>query len=720
MKPISVHADWETRSAVNIKAAGADVYAEDPSTDILTLSYAIGEQPVRRWRPGLPLPQDLFDALDAGGVLVAHNAYFELVIWNHVAVKRYGFPPLPVERVRDTMAIAYAHGLPGALAAVARAVNLPIRKDEEGRRIMLKLSQPRVRHPDGSVEWYERADYPEMFAKLDAYCDTDVEVERALEKRLPGLMPIEQALWELDFKINQRGVPIDLANARRALDIIEYEARQLNAELRRITGGVVPAATNVKKFVAWLAQVKGLEVHSLTKSDVRGLEALPDLPADVRRALEIRSLVGKASTKKLAAMLAATSRDGRARGLHQFHSASTGRWGGRRIQTQNMPRPEKGIDVKGCLEIISTLPTDAAYDALVILYGGAARAISSCLRALIATTEGRRFLTMDFSNVEGRVLPFLAGEHWKLDAFSAIDRGDGKDIYLVAASGIFGENIDDKEDPRRQVGKVSELALGYQGGPGAFANMAAAYALDVESIFPFVWPGATWERKKDALRSWWERGRHANVMSRKAWVAAELVKFPWRGKHPRVVEFWRAIEDAAIAAVEEPGRITRVGQHIRFRKAGSFLFMRLPSGRCLAYPFPKLVFRAMPWKDKTTGKRARKLVLTYFASIDASKKAKIVADPANSGKWARVATYGGELTENAVQAASRDLLRDALIRLEEHGYEPCMHVHDEAVADLPDGVGSKDEMKTLMAVCPAWAAGLPMAADGWEGTRYRK
>lgn len=716
---LHIHGDYETRSSVDIKKAGADVYAEHPSTDILTFSYALGDAPVRRWKPGDDLPEELFLELAMGAKFVAHNAYFELVIWNKVAVPKYGWPPLRVDQVIDTMAICYAHALPGSLLDASRAIGLPGGKDDAGRRAMLKLSRPRDFAPDGSPLWCERSDYPELFDVLDRTCDKDVVDERALETKLPPLKPIEQKLWELDFIINQRGVPIDVESARSALAVIEEEARSRNRELRIITGGVVPAATNVQKMLTWLRDVKGLDVHSLTAADVRELLARADLAADVRTALEIRQQVGKTSTRKLTAMLVCTSADGRARGLHQFHAAGTGRWGGRRIQTQNMPRPQKGVDTEWVLEVLRQ-ETGAAYQSIDLVYGSATPAISSTLRGMIAAPAGRHFITQDFSSVEARVLPWLAGEEWKLDLFRQIDRGEGKDMYLVTASGIFGEEINDKEDPRRQVGKVSDLSMGYQGGAGAFANMAANYALDVESILPLVWPRASWDNKKAALRSWCERGKFRGDMSRAAWTAAELVKMPWRAKHPRIVQFWKDIEDAAIGAMLYPGRITVAGEHIQFCKAGSFLFMRLPSGRALAYPFPKLVERAMPWKDKKTGRPARKQVLTYFCRIDESKKGKIVADAGNSGKWARVATYGGELTENADQAMSRDLLRDAMFRVEDAGYPIVMHVHDEVVTELPLGEGDKKELGALLSVVPLWAAGLPMAASGWEGSRYRK
>jgi DNA polymerase len=717
-----IHIDFETRSVVDIQKAGADVYAEHPSTEVLCLCYAFGDDDVRLWTPGAILPpDDLLRALEnPENKAVAHNAYFELVIWNKVCRERYGFPELRPEQVIDTMAIAYAHALPGSLAGVGRAIGLKQQKDDVGRRVMLKLCRPKGYDNLGNPIWIEPEDDPEAFDILYRYCANDVVVEREVERKLPALKASEQDAWVLDFIVNQRGVPIDVASVRAAKRVIEEEARALNKELRQITGGTVPAASNPGKIVTWLREVKGLDVHSLTKADVRELMGRPDLSADARRVLEIRQQVGRSSVKKLDAMLACVSDDGRARGLHQFHAASTGRWGGRRIQTQNMYRPEKGVDVNWCFDMLSR---QGAYEAIRIVHGSVTPAVASCMRGMIATKGDRRFVVSDFSNVEGRVLPWLAGEDWKLDLFRAIDRGEGKDIYLVSASAIYGEEIDDKEDPRRQHGKVSELALGYQGGPGAFASMAANYAVVVEDILPFVWPVSSEERREAAIRSWETMGKARNVMSRDAWIAAELIKIPWREKHPMTVQYWRDIEDAAIAAVEQPGRITKVGfgvSQVRFRVAGSFLFMRLPSGRCLAYPYPKLVWRKMPWKDERTGKQASKLVLTYFSRIDESKKPKIVPDPHNESKWARVATYGGELTENADQAVSRDLLKDAKRRAEDRGYEIVMHVHDELVAELPHGQGALAELNEIMAELPPWAAGLPMASAGWEGSRYRK
>ncbi|MDP2619874.1 MAG: hypothetical protein Q8P46_06810 [Hyphomicrobiales bacterium] len=713
---VKVHSDFETRSTVDIKTAGADVYAEHPSTDILCMGYAFDDEEPQSWAPGDPLPKRLFAALEAGAKFVAHNAYFELVIWHEIAMRLYGFPPLSPDQCIDTMAICYAHALPGSLAAAGPAIGLATGKDDEGRRVMLKLCKPRKAHEDGTVEWWEKDDYPELYERLYETCKKDVRDEREIEKRLPALKASEQELWEVDFRINRRGVPIDLVSVRRALALVEREAREGNAELRRITGGAVPAATNVLKLGAWLRKEFGLPVTSLTKADIFELLNMDGLPNAARQALSIRQSVGKTSVRKLQAALECTSPDGRARGLHQFHAASTGRWAGRRIQTQNLPRPAKDVDVDWCLDM---LEREDAYEAISLVHGGVTVPLSSSLRGMIEAPEGMRLIAGDFSGIEACVLPWLAGEQWKLDAIRAVHRGEGKDMYLVAAEGIFGDRIDDKGDPRRQVGKVSELALGYQGGAGAFASMAAGYGIDVEEILPLVWPSSSRERRKAALLSWRSRGKAAGLMSHRAWVAAELVKIPWRERHPATAAFWRDMEDAAVHAVERPGSITQAGAHIAFRKAGSFLFMRLPSGRCLAYPYPQLVRREMPWKNDD-GSPATKIALTYFSKIDENRKKKIVPDRKNGSRWARVATYGGELAENADQAVARDLLASAIKRLEAAEYKTVMHTHDEVVCLVPEGEGTLAELLKIMCVLPAWAKGLPVAADGWEGARYRK
>jgi len=289
-------------------------------------------------------------------------------------------------------------------------------------------------------------------------------------------------------------------------------------------------------------------------------------------------------------------------------------------------------------------------------------------------------MACDYSNIEGRVLAWSAGEEWKLDAFRAFDNGTGPDLYLVAAGRIY--NCEPEEaKAHRQIGKVSELALGYQGGVGAFQSMARIYGVAVE--------------EKEADR----------------------IKARWRQAHPRTVQYWYDLEEAVIAATRNPGHKFQAGakgREVTYLKSGSFLFCRLPSGRCLAYPYPEIREIEAPWGSKDG--------LTYMTVLDSTqrKTKKQYPDPKSAGDWVRIGTYGGSLSENNTQAIARDLLAHALPNLEVAGYPTVFHVHDEAVAEIPIGFGSVEEMARVMTQLPTWATGLPVAAAGWRGLRYRK
>jgi DNA polymerase len=312
----------------------------------------------------------------------------------------------------------------------------------------------------------------------------------------------------------------------------------------------------------------------------------------------------------------------------------------------------------------------------------------------------------DYSNIEGRVLAWLAGEAWKLDAFRAYDNGTGHDLYIKSYAQTFGTPLFAKKDPRRQVGKTMELAGGFQGAHGAYLKF-----LTDETLAQLVHlvRGAVSED------DWGEtaaRYNRSHGLTLEQWTALSIVINRWREKHPAIKQFWYDMEEAAVRAVQDRGSVTRC-RRIAFKVAGSFLMMRLPSGRYLAYPRPEIREFDVPWGGTKAG-------LTYFSTIDPSKRGKIIEDPANSTTWARIKTYSGMLAENATQAAARDVLADALPRLEAAGYPIVLTVHDEVVCEVPEGHGSVEEMEKIMCTLPEWASGLPVAAEGFEGRRYRK
>lgn len=350
----TLHVDFETRSACDLRKAGVHVYAEDPSTDVLCLAYAVDAQPVtvltRDDCRSAEVRKFLFRQIQGGATFVAHNAAFELAIWNRLMAPRYGWPLLSVEQTRCTMTMAYALGLPGSLENAAAAVGLEVGKDMDGRRVMMQLARPRRIDADGRPVWWEE---PGKLARLYAYCAQDVEAERALQSRLLPLSLAEQELWNIDQRINDRGIRVDLPAIENAIAVVEATKERLDQQMAITTGGWVSGCSKVMELGDWIA-MRGVKTDGVAKADIVDLLARADLPADVRRALELRRDAAKSSTAKLKAMRAAASADGRVRGILQFHGANTGRWAGRRIQPQNFPRPSMDQDdIDAVLDLLS-------------------------------------------------------------------------------------------------------------------------------------------------------------------------------------------------------------------------------------------------------------------------------------------------------------------------------------------------------------------------------
>lgn len=680
----TLHIDFETRSQVELTDTGVYVYAESPTTDVWCAAYAFGDGPVETWLNGDPCPREIRDHIEQGGILIGHNANFEMAIFHYVLHPRYGWPLPKVEQWRCTMAMAYAMALPGALENVGPALNTGYAKDMVGNRLMKAMSKPRKpkkTEPQDAVLWREA---PEDKQRLYDYCVQDVEAERGADKRLVRLRPFEQDLWHLDQVINQRGVHVDVKLAKKNAAIVDAHGKALDRKMAEATDWEVTACSNVNQLKAYLKRwdvFEGLDSDSLAKDVIVELLARNDIDPRARAALEIRQEGGKSSVDKIDALLNGLSSDGRARGLLQFHAASTGRWGGRRFQPQNILRPDEDFDIDGAIDVILKYPTAKAMDVLDAMFGSPITCVSYTLRGMISAAPGHKIVAADYNNIEGVVLAWLAGEVSKLEAFRKFFAGKGPDLYLVAASGIYGIPIDKmskKTHPsERQIGKVSELACGYGGGVGAFQTMAHTYGVKVPD------------------------------------AQADEIKTAWRESNPNIKRFWYDVEDAAMRAISNPGKAITCGP-VQFKTVGSFLWLRLPSGRCLCYPYPKIMPVKAPWGEM-------KDAVTFKTVPNVSNRKKIVwADESNTPKWARISTYGGSLVENITQAVARDVLAEAMVRLEHENYPLILTVHDENVSEVPEKFGSVKEYEQIMCELPSWGNGLPVAASGFEGQRYRK
>jgi DNA polymerase len=631
--------DIETRSEADLKAVGAAKYAADPSTEILCMTYAVDDEPVQLWLPGDPVPSEFIEAVaNPSWIVEAHNASFEIAHAKSILEPRHGFPAIPIERRRCSMAKAYAAALPGKLEKAIEALSLPYPKDKAGQVLMRRMTKPQ---PDGS--WIEDA---ASLERLCDYCRRDVEAERALSKALPPLTADEQALWELDARINERGFAVDAALLEAALHLVTETEAELQEEFRGITG--LDSTNQTAKFITWLG-THDCVVDDVQKGTLGRALRRKGLAPDVRRAIELRLQLAHAAANKVAALLAWRGAGDRVRGTLKFHGASTGRWVGTGPQPQNFKRDSEGIDAK----------------VAAVMNGGAGlaspvEAVGDIARAMIVAAPGHRLMIGDFSGIESRVIAWISGQQSKLDMWTKFDRTGAltDDPYF-----IMGRACALAEDIARAKGKICDLAFGFQGGQGAWKNMA---------------PDDDASTDDDIRR--YQRS--------------------WRKQHPHTVAFWSGIDNRAIAAVRTPGMIIEY-KRLCIVREGEFLRITLPSGRALSYPFPR-VERGGKYGD-----------------------ARVVFKDASMGKWGDnnfgKGAYGGIWTENIVSAVARDLLAGAMRRLESAGYPIVLTVHDEIVCEVPNGFGSLEEFRSLITAAPEWVTSpLPIAAKVRESQRFSK
>ncbi len=755
-----LHIDAESRSAgPDLKETGAFLYWMHPSTEPWVICFAFGEGPIQRWILGQPCPPAIAEHIKKGGKLISHNAAFERAMFDYCLGPRFGWPVPKAEQWFCTMAMAYAQSLPGSLEEAAAAVGLPAQKDMDGRRLILQMAKPRrveacsVCKGDGhmGLEFVENlaVGYSSCMAcdgsgkeviwwfdeerkqRGYTYCAQDVEVERQLEKRLMQLRPQERQIWLLDAEINTRGVYIDKSLCDAALKVVENTQALLDKEIKLVTGNAVSSCGAVSALVKWL-NANGVPTDTVNKEAIDEMLGGWELSPAARRAIEIRKEAAKTSTAKIKKMLTMRNPvDGRMRGNLQYHGAATGRWAARGAQLQNLPRPNKKTNVNDAIETILTGGSPLLSSEL---HGPPLSVVSDCIRGMIAAPKGHEIMAADFSAIEARAVAWLAGQQ---DAVLMFARGE--DIYSRQATVIYQKPINRKLPEHATeglVGKVAILALGYQGGANAFAKMAGNYGIKLEPLYEPVWSAATPENREKAKNGYKQRGTTSRL-SEKAWTAAELIKLAWRDANSNIVQYWWDLEQAAVDAVNNPGALFRV-RNVAYKVSGSFLWCQLPSGRVLCYPYPKIKQIEVPWKSKVPewvfcdSEAEAKFLYGLEVEYDKVRMAALVypnakkpavvykAVDALTNKWTDKAFYGGLACENITQAVARDLMAEAMLRVDAAGYKVIITIHDEVVCEVPEGFGSVDEFVKIMSEVPEWARGCPVSAEGWRGKRYRK
>ena len=656
MKHLSI--DIETRSGADIGKTGLYRYAQDKDFRVLLFAYKLDDGPVKivDLECGEEIPAQILNCLSDPSITKhAYNAAFEWYCLN-----RAGYHT-PLAQWKCTMIHGLYCGYTAGLDATGKAIGLPQDKQKltTGKALIRYFCVPcKPTKSNGGRTWNLPKHAPEKWKLFKEYCVQDVVTENEILKRLSAF-PVpeaEERLWQMDVRMNAFGVRVDTGLISGALAIDGISTRELTDEAVGITGLSNPNSTG--QLLQWLTE-QGVQMDNLQKATVEETLGQDTLPQNVRRILEIRQQLGKTSVKKYTAMQTAKCEDDRIRGLTQFYGANrTGRWAGRLVQLQNLPR-----NYLKTLDYARNLVKAQNYEGIRLLYGNVPDTLSQLIRTAFIPSEGHKFVVADFSAIEARVIAWLAGEQWVNEVFAT----HGK-IYEATASQMFHVPIEKivKGSPEyslRQKGKVATLALGYQGGTSALIAMGALNM------------GLTEEELPD-------------IVTR------------WRNANPRIRDLWYAVEETALAAMTtaEPqamhGLIFRLEGDLLYGQ--SFLTVQLPSGRKLFYPKPFL-------QENRFGKMA----IHYYTVGQQTRK------------WEVDSTYGGKMTENIVQAIARDCLAETLRRIDRIVMQVVFHVHDEVIIDAPADV-SVDHICSLMAEPIPWAPGLILKGAGFESNYYMK
>ncbi len=676
--------DVESRSRVPIKH-GVAKYAT--GVEVIMAQWAIDDGPiVVEDLTNQPPSDSLIAAAQSADEIWAHNAEFDRTVLETTT----WWPLVPLEKWRCTAALCRMHGLPGGLDKLSTIFNLGVdqAKDKRGYELIMLFCVP-----NKAGGFNDRRSHPKEWGEFLDYGDQDVVAMRAVWKACPkwNATPRMWSFWHLDQKMNSRGVAMDLKLAQGAVDATTKAKKRMAARTAEITDNEVETTQQRDRMLAYMADY-GVNLPDLTADTVERRLEDESLPEHIKELLRVRQQASKASTAKYQRVLNQHV-NGRLCNLLVFCGAArTGRWAGRTLQPQNLPRPkhEQWDIAHAITRFHDGTIVDYAPDDILGL-------ASSCLRGLIVAGDGRKLVVSDLANIEGRIVAWVAGEHWKLEAFKAYDQKTGPDLYKIAYARAF--NIDARtigdDDWRRQIGKVMELALQYYGGVGAFCSMAETYGLRLEQLADSAWPiiPANYKAEaKDAYQKAVKRKRTYGLEER-IWTVCHALVLMWRAAHPAVCKFWSQLDSACRMALRTPGKEYKVGRFISTDRVGNWLRIKLPSGRYLCYPAPR-------GDDYTSS----------FLGVDPYTR-----------QWKRISTYSGKRTQNIAEGVGVDILMDGLSAADEAGYNPVLSVHDEGITEPPDEDRYTDKhLSKLLIESSLWADGIPLAAKGATYYRYRK
>lgn len=713
-----LHIDFETRSTVDLKKTGIVVYSEHSTTEVLCMSYKFSNESTKIWFKGEEFPLNIIKHIQDGLIVCAHNAMFELHIFNNCLPKQVNetLPKLSIEQISCTMIRSMCSGLPASLDSVASALNTEVKKDLEGGKLMKKMMKPKKYDMDGNPVWIEDS---ESMQRLGEYCVIDTDTEYHIDNLIPELSSEETEFWHCDYEMNKLGINLDIDLISKSINLVDYIVISLDKEIQELSDNKISGCKKAKQIKDYLNSL-GYNIESLSKENIKSVLNIVKDNDVAYRIVEIYSHANKSSLAKFEVMKETLASDMRSHFVFQYGGAFTGRWSGRLWQPQNLKRVDEDSQgelvrqsVKGILEY----DTETAHDLLQMLYGDSGELLSLCMRSTVMARPGFLLVGADYSNIEGRVMAWLAGSELKIKEFEDQDKG-GADMYKKAYASSFGIDVKSVTKKQRQIGKTQELALQYQGGISALLAMMSVYGVKPSDISDVVLQICSDE---DYSRAEWYYNKTDNHfgLNRDEFMGLQITINRWRNSNLNIniKNFWSALENAFISAFENPG--TTFGAGIKGLIAYKYdldkkiMYCRLPTGKILYYRNPSVSINSY-------GKKA-----IFVNQYDTIKK-----------KMIKESLYGGLLGNHVTQGTAAILMKRGMLNIQAgksiystykgigNAYEITMTVHDECVAEVSqDSLREEDTIKDferlLVEVGPEFQ-GLPLISAGWLDKRYVK